>query len=208
MPTTDFTHLHLHTQYSFLDGAIRMPDLVSKVSELGMKQVAVTDHGNMFGALDFYQRAKKAGVKPIMGIEAYVTGVAGDVLHTDRVRENFHMVLLAENNTGYENLRRLSSTSFEHGKYYYPRMDKKLLRKHSEGIIALTACLGGEVGKKIAKKDHDGARDAVRELKDSAKGLRRSDLAQARDRLVLHSQWSRNVRPTKDRFLRGFCQHL
>ena len=166
MATSDFTHLHLHTQYSFLDGAIRMKDLVSKVDELGMKQVAVTDHGNMYGAVDFYQRAKAAGVKPILGMEAYVTSVIGDTKHTDKVRENFHMVLLAENETGYQNLKKLSSTAFVDGKYYYPRIDKDLLRKHREGIIGLTACLGGEVGKRCARGELDEAREAVRTFKD------------------------------------------
>lgn len=162
MPTTDFTHLHLHTQYSFLDGAIRIKDLVKRVTELGMKQVAVTDHGNMFGALDFYGQAKAAGIKPIMGMEAYVTGKSK---HTDRVRENFHLVLLAENNIGYDNLRQLSSKAFLDGKFYYPRVDKDLLYQHREGIIALTACLGGEVGKKCAKGDLDGARESARDFK-------------------------------------------
>jgi DNA polymerase-3 subunit alpha len=158
----DFTHLHLHTQYSFLDGAIRIKDLISRVLELGMKQVAVTDHGNMFGALDFYKQARAAGVKPIMGIEAYVTGTAD---YRDKVRENFHLVLLAENETGYHNLRKLSSESFINGKYYFPRVDKKLLYKHREGLIASTACLGGEVSKKCAQNDLDGARKAAREFK-------------------------------------------
>jgi DNA polymerase III subunit alpha len=162
----DFTHLHLHTQYSFLDGAIRMKDLVPRVAELGMKQVAVTDHGNMFGAVDFYKKATSAGIKPILGTEAYCTGVAGETKHTDRVRENFHLVLLAENNTGYHNLKQLSSKAFIDGKYYYPRMDKDLLYRHKEGIIALTACLGGEVGKKCAANDMDGAREAAKTFKE------------------------------------------
>lgn len=158
----DFTHLHLHTQYSFLDGAIRIKDLVSRVLELGMKQVAVTDHGNMFGALDFYKQARAAGIKPIMGMEAYVTGTAD---YTEKVRENFHLVLLAENEMGYQNLRKLTSESFINGKYYFPRIDKKLLYKHREGLIASTACLGGEVSKKCAQNDLDGARKAAREFK-------------------------------------------
>ncbi len=162
MSAQDFTHLHLHTQYSFLDGAIRIKDLIKRTSELGMKQVAVTDHGNMFGALDFFKQAKAAGIKPIMGMEAYVTGKAK---HTDKIRENFHLVLLAENNIGYDNLRKLSSKAFLNGKFYYPRVDKELLMEHREGIIALTACLGGEVGKKCAKGDLDGAREAAREFK-------------------------------------------
>lgn len=166
MATDDFTHLHLHTQYSFLDGAIRMPDLINKVSELGMKQVAVTDHGNMFGACDFYQRATKAGVKPIMGIEAYCTSVTEGTSQTERVRENFHLVLLAENNEGYANLRKLTSNAFRHGKYYYPRVDAEQLAKHKKGVIALTACLGGEVGRKTARGDIDGARAAAQTFKD------------------------------------------
>lgn len=157
----DFTHLHLHTQYSFLDGAIRIKDLIKRVSELGMKQVAVTDHGNMFGALDFYKQAKAGGIKPIMGIEAYITGGA-DYRH--KVRENYHLILLAENDIGYKNLRKLSSEAFINGKYYFPRIDKKLLYQHREGIIATTACLGGEVGKKFADGNSDGARTAAREF--------------------------------------------
>src|SRR5580704_16089125 len=158
----DFTHLHLHTQYSFLDGAIRIKDLIKRVAELGMKQVAVTDHGNMFGALDFYKQAKASGIKPIMGIEAYVTGSAD---YRDKVRENFHLILLAQNDIGYKNLRKLSSEAFINGKYYFPRIDKKLLYKHREGLIATTACLGGEVGKKCAEGNLDGARKAAREFK-------------------------------------------
>lgn len=158
----DFTHLHLHTQYSFLDGAIRIKDLVSRINELGMKQVAVTDHGNMFGALDFYKQAKAASIKPILGIEAYVTGTAD---YREKVRENFHLILLAENKVGYQNLRKLTSESFINGKYFFPRIDKKLLYKHREGLIATTACLGGEVGKKCANNDVDGARTAIRDFK-------------------------------------------
>jgi DNA polymerase-3 subunit alpha len=159
----DFTHLHLHTQYSFLDGAIRIKDLIKRVSELGMKQVAVTDHGNMFGALDFYKQAQAGGIKPIMGIEAYITGQADYRL---KVRENFHLILLAENDIGYKNLRKLSSEAFINGKYYFPRIDKKLLYQHREGLIATTACLGGEVGKKCADGNVDGARAAAREYLD------------------------------------------
>jgi len=162
----DFAHLHLHTQYSFLDGAIRVKDLIKKLQSHGMKSCAVTDHGNMFGALDFYQQATAAGINPILGIEAYVTGVTGDVKHTDHVRENFHLVLLAENNTGYDNLKKLSTRAFTHGKYYYPRVDRDLLKQHSEGVIALTACLGGEVGRKAMKDDRDGARAAARTLRE------------------------------------------
>ncbi|HEY1100998.1 MAG TPA: PHP domain-containing protein, partial [Myxococcota bacterium] len=104
MSNSDFAHLHLHTQYSFLDGAIRMKDLIKRTSELGMNTVAVTDHGNMFGALDLYQQATKAGIKPIMGFEAYVTDVTSDITHENRSeRKSYHLVLIAENNIGYDN---------------------------------------------------------------------------------------------------------
>jgi DNA polymerase III subunit alpha len=168
MSAADFAHLHLHTQYSFLDGAIRLKDLVKKANELKMTSCAVTDHGNMYGAVDFYQQARAAGVKPILGMEAYVTSVVGEVKHTDKTpesRENMHLVLLAENNEGYDNLKKLSSKAFIDGKYYYPRVDKHLLKEHSAGIIALTACLGGEVGKWTAKGEHDKARQAIRTFK-------------------------------------------
>ncbi len=162
----DFAHLHLHTQYSFLDGAIRVKDLIKKLKSHGMTSCAVTDHGNMFGALDFYQQATAAGINPILGMEAYVTGVTGDTKHTDQKRENFHLVLLAENNVGYDNLKKLSTRAFTHGRYYYPRIDRDLLLQHKEGLIALTACLGGEVGRKAMKDDRDGARAAARTLRD------------------------------------------
>ena len=167
MSSADFAHLHLHTQYSFLDGAIRMKDLIKRTGELGMKSVAVTDHGNMYGAVDLYQQATKAGIKPIMGMEAYVTEVTSDVTHEDRsVRKSHHLVLLAENNIGYDNLKKLSTRAFTHGKYYNPRLDKHLLRQHSEGLIAMTACISGEVGNKAMKDNRDGARDAARIFKD------------------------------------------
>ncbi|MEM7494581.1 MAG: DNA polymerase III subunit alpha [Myxococcota bacterium] len=162
MATTDFTHLHLHTQYSLLDGAIRIPALIERVQQLGMKQVAVTDHGNLFGALDFYCQATAAGVKPIIGIEAYITGQAR---YTEKMRENHHLILLAETNEGYANLRKLSSESFINGKYYFPRIDKRLLYDHRAGLIATTACLSGEVSSKCAKGDLDGAREAARDFK-------------------------------------------
>lgn len=162
MSTNDFTHLHLHTQYSFLDGAIRIKDLTKKIQELGMKQVAITDHGNMFGSLDFYMQCIQSDIKPIIGMEAYITGKAK---HTDKIRENYHLVLLAENEIGYGNLKKLSSKAFLDGKYFFPRIDKQLLHKHREGLIVTTACLGGEVAKKCTKGDLDGARETIREFK-------------------------------------------
>ncbi len=131
-----FTHLHLHTLYSLLDGAIRIKDLVNTVKEKGMSAVAVTDHGNMFGALDFYRKAKDAGLKPILGTETYVAGAKGRSDRTERV--SHHLILLAKNETGYANLRYLSSTGYLDGFYYHPRIDKEVLKERSEGLIGLT----------------------------------------------------------------------
>jgi len=160
----DFTHLHLHTLYSLLDGAIRLPDLMESCARTGMKSVAVTDHGNMFGVVNFYQEAKKAGIKPIIGFEAYVAGEKGMGDKTQRVGN--HLVLLAMNETGYRNLRYLSTKAFTDGFYYDPRVDKPLLRAHGEGVIALTACMAGAVPKAIRRGDMDEARREVRELKE------------------------------------------
>ncbi|MFL5453208.1 MAG: DNA polymerase III subunit alpha [Myxococcales bacterium] len=160
----DFTHLHLHTLYSLLDGAIRLPDLMRACKDSGMKSVAVTDHGNMFGVVSFYREAKKAGVKPIIGFEAYVAGERGMGDKTQRVGN--HLVLLAQNEAGYRNLRYLSTKAFMDGFYYDPRVDKPLLRAHSEGIIALTACMAGAVPKAIRRGDMDEARREARDLKE------------------------------------------
>src|SRR5512140_1369198 len=157
----DFAHLHLHTLYSLLDGAIRIKDLVKTVQQKGMKTVAVTDHGNLFGAVDFYKKAREAGVKPILGMEAYVAGEKGRLDRTERVGR--HLILLAENEAGWANLRYLSSMAFTEGFYYDPRIDKALLREHSKGLIGLTACLGGEVPRLLRQGDMDGARKAARE---------------------------------------------
>ena len=160
----DFTHLHLHTLYSLLDGAIRLPDLMESCAKTGMKSVAVTDHGNMFGVVNFYQEAKKAGVKPIIGFEAYVAGEKGMANKEQRIGN--HLVLLAMNQAGYRNLRYLSTKAFTDGFYYDPRVDKPLLRAHNEGIIALTACMAGAVPKAIRRGDMDEARRETRELKE------------------------------------------
>ncbi len=159
-----FTHLHLHTLYSLLDGAIRMKDLIKAVKEKGMGSVAVTDHGNMFGAIDFYKKAKEAGIKPILGTEAYVAGPKGRADRTDKVSN--HLILLAKNDEGYANLRYLVSTAFMDGFYYHPRIDKLALKEHSKGLVALTACLGGEVTSACYRGDMDQARRAALEYKE------------------------------------------
>ncbi len=159
-----FTHLHLHTLYSLLDGAIRMKDLIKTVKAKGMSAVAVTDHGNMFGAIDFYKKAKDAGIKPILGLEAYVAGSKGRTDRTEKVAN--HLILLAKNEEGYANLRMLSSKAYLDGFYYHPRIDKQLLREHSGGLFGLTACLGGEVTSACYRGDMDAARSVAREYKD------------------------------------------
>src|SRR3954453_6537727 len=160
----DFTHLHLHTLYSLLDGAIRMPDLIKNVTAKGMKSVAVTDHGNMFGTIDFYSKAKAAGIKPIIGTEAYVAGAKGMEDRSERV--GHHLILLAKNKEGYANLRYLASMAYLKGFYYDPRVDKKILKEHSTGLVALSACLGGEIPRLLKKGDRDGARRAALEYKE------------------------------------------
>ncbi len=159
-----FTHLHLHSQYSLLDGAIRLHELVPKVKELGMDSVAVTDHGNMFGAVDFYKTAKKHGVKPVMGCEAYVAGPKGRKDRTDRT--SAHMVLLAKDNEGYKNLSYLVSMGYLEGFFYKPRIDRELLRKHSKGLYATSACLGGVVNKCFLREGEAAAAEVAKEFKE------------------------------------------
>ncbi len=158
-----FTHLHLHTQYSLLDGAIRMGDLAPAIEERGMNSVAVTDHGNMYGAVDFFKRTKGKNVKPIFGCEAYVA--AEDRFDKTR-RQSSHLVLIAKDNEGYKNLTYLCSMGFMEGFYYNPRIDKELLRKHSKGIYGLSACLGGVVAKPYLNQGEDAAAQAAKEYKD------------------------------------------
>ncbi len=147
-----FTHLHLHTSYSLLDGAIRIHELMEYVKQNGMNAVAMTDHGNMFGAIEFYKTAKKAGVKPIIGLEFYVA--PGSRFETKQMENladgnNYHLILLAKNNKGYQNLIKLASRSYSEGFYRKPRIDYELLAAHSEGLICLSACIAGEIPRKI-----------------------------------------------------------
>ncbi|WP_455755851.1 DNA polymerase III subunit alpha [Sulfurimonas sp.] len=143
MSVQPFTHLHLHTEYSLLDGANKLTNLVSRVKELGMTSVAMTDHGNMFGAIDFYHQMKGAGIKPIIGMEGYIHN--GETLGDKSTKQRFHICLFAKNKKGYENLMYLSSKAFIEGMYYFPRINKKELAEHSEGLICTSACLQGEV---------------------------------------------------------------
>lgn len=140
---SQFTHLHLHTEYSMLDGANKLKELALTLKEQGATSVAMTDHGNMFGAIDFYQTMRSHGLKPIIGLEAYLHNM--DDLSDKSSRQRFHLCLYAKNEMGYKNLMYLSSQSYIHGLYYYPRINKKLLEKHSKGLICSSACLQGEV---------------------------------------------------------------
>ena len=143
-----FVHLHTHTQYSLLDGSNRIKDYVARVRELGMNAAAITDHGVMYGVVDFYDECKKQGIRPIIGCEVYVApGSRFD--RSSRDERYHHLVLLAENNTGYTNLLKLVSRGFTEGFYYKPRIDKELLKECHEGLIASSACLNGEIASLI-----------------------------------------------------------
>ncbi|MBX7057230.1 MAG: DNA polymerase III subunit alpha [Leptospirales bacterium] len=164
-----FAHLHLHTSYSLLDGAIRIDSLMRHVRELGMNSVAMTDHGNMFGAVEFYRAAVKHGVKPIIGCEFYVApGSRKEKKHVERLADgnNYHLILLAANREGYANLIRLASRSYTEGFYRKPRIDYALLSEHSQGLICLTACLGGEVQSKLLHGQQDQAQSVAGKLLD------------------------------------------
>ena len=143
MSVQPFTHLHLHTEYSLLDGANKISNLVSRVKELGMTSVAMTDHGNMFGAIDFYQQMNAAGIKPLIGMEGYIHN--GEDVGDKSTKQRFHICLFAKNQKGYENLMYLSSKAYIDGFYYFPRINKQELREHAEGLICTSACLQGEV---------------------------------------------------------------
>jgi len=155
---TGFTHLHLHSQYSLLDGAIAFDKLLKRCKQLEMDSVAVTDHGNMFGAIEFYTKATAAHIKPILGIEAYIAPRSRfDRTKTTITDAAYHLILLAENNTGYQNLLKLASTGFTEGFYYRPRIDKDILAELNEGLIATSGCLKGEIGTLLANGDESRA---------------------------------------------------
>ena len=153
-----FTHLHVHTQFSLLDGSSKITEIVKRAKELNMDSLAITDHGVMYGVIDFYRAAKEVGIKPILGCEVYVApgsrfdkeAVAGE----DRY---YHLILLAENNEGYANLMKIVSKGFVDGFYYKPRVDYEVLQTYSKGIICLSACLAGEVQRYLARNLYDEA---------------------------------------------------
>ncbi len=159
-----FTHLHVHTEYSLLDGAGRIGDLVARAKEMGMESIAITDHGVMYGALDFYAQAKKAGIKPIIGCEVYVApGSRMD--KTALSKEYAHLILLAKNMQGYKNLMKLVSAGFLEGFYYKPRIDYDLLEQHAEGLVCTAACLSGDIQRLLLQNDYEGAKRMAERLR-------------------------------------------
>ena len=162
-----FTHLHVHTEYSLLDGSNKIKEYVKRVKELGMTSAAITDHGVMYGVIDFYRAAREAGINPVIGCEVYVApGSRFDKEVSGGQERYFHLVLLAENNTGYANLMKIVSKGFTEGYYYKPRVDMEVLQKYHEGIIALSACLAGEVPRLIQKGMIEEAKNCARKYQE------------------------------------------
>lgn len=167
MHHSDFVHLHTHTEYSLLDGANQIDDLIGLAQKFKMPALAITDHGNMFGAIEFYEKAVKGGIKPIIGCEAYVAPASRLERNTHGIKNaSYHLILLASDKTGYKNLMKLVTSAHLDGFYYRPRIDKELLAQHNKGLIGLSACLKGEIPYKINKGDMDGAKKAIGEYID------------------------------------------
>ncbi len=166
MPRDSFVHLHLHTEYSLLDGSIRMKELMKKAAEFGMPAVAMTDHGNLFGAIEFYQEAQRAGVKPIIGCEAYVAPGSHKDRPGSRRDAAYHFTLLARDETGYRNLVKLITTAHLDGFHYAPRIDKELLSAHAAGLIGLSGCLAGEINSAIQANNLEKAKQSATEYRD------------------------------------------
>jgi DNA polymerase III subunit alpha len=162
-----FVHLHLHTEYSLLDGAVRIPELMAKAKELGMPAVAMTDHGNLFGAIEFYQEANSAGIKPIIGCEAYLSpGPMSERKDVPGRKRNSHLTLLAKDNDGYANLVKLITKAHLDGMYSKPRIDKEALAEYSKGLICLSGCINGEVNEYLLSDREDEARKSIGEFRD------------------------------------------
>jgi DNA polymerase-3 subunit alpha len=161
-----FTHLHVHTEYSLLDGASRIDKLLDRAMTLGMQSLAITDHGAMYGVVPFVQEARRIGIKPVVGVEFYLTARSRFDRANPKEDTNYHLLLLAENDTGYRNLMKLVTRSYIDGYYYKPRIDREILSEHRDGIIALTACLKGEIPQCLLRDDLEGAERLAREYRD------------------------------------------
>ena len=161
-----FCHLHLHTEYSLLDSSAKIKNVISRAKELGMESIAITDHGVMYGCVAFYKEAIAQGIKPILGCEVYVAGKSMNIKINDKDNGTYHLVLLVKNEVGYENLMKIVSAASIDGFYYKPRVDHDFLRKHSEGLIALSACLGGEVQKNLLNDDYEKSKEVALMYKD------------------------------------------
>lgn len=157
----NFTHLHVHTEYSLLDGSSKIGELISQVKNMGMDSIAITDHGVMYGVIDFYKEAKKQGIKPIIGCEVYVANKSRFDKESRQDSRYYHLILLAENEKGYQNLMKLVSDGFTEGFYYKPRIDLELLEKYSEGLIGLSACLAGQISRAILNDEYETAKEAA-----------------------------------------------
>ena len=162
----NFTHLHVHTEYSLLDGSAKIKELVQKAKDLGMDSLAITDHGAMFGAIDFYKAAKEVGIKPIIGCEVYVAPGSRFVKDQSKGHNYNHLVLLAESNEGYQNLIKLVSCGYTEGFYYKPRIDMELLRQYNKGIIATSACLAGVVARELTQKGYERGKEVALEYEE------------------------------------------
>lgn len=158
LKSSDYVHLHNHTHYSLLDGLTKVPKLTKKIKDLGMKAVAITDHGTLSGAIEFYKSAKEQGIKPIIGIEQYIAARGHTDKDPQKDKNNFHLIILAMNNKGYVNLMKLSSIANLDGFYYKPRIDHELLEKYNEGLIVLSGCIGGEVSDALRRDQYDQAK--------------------------------------------------
>src|SRR4051795_5049103 len=166
MSGDSFVHLHLHTEYSLLDGSIRMREVMKKAAEFKMPAVAITDHGNLFGAIEFYQEAQRAGVKPIIGCEVYVAPGSHKDRPPSRRESAYHITLLAQNETGYRNLVKLVTAGHLDGFHYAPRIDKELLAERSAGLIGLSGCLAGEINSAIQANNIEKAKQSAADYRD------------------------------------------
>jgi len=181
-----FTHLHLHTEYSLLDGLARIPQLMDRARELGQEAVALTDHGVLYAAIDFYREARARGIKPIIGIEAYI---AQSSRHSREPQDKkpYHMTLLAKNEAGYRNLLSLVTKAHLEGYYYKPRMDRELLEAHHEGIIALSGCATSEISRLLLDGRQEDAAKVAREHRGSTPGSEPEHLVKFAERIP---EWS------------------